>query len=167
MHESSMIAMKNLLSKYAQSKGTLLDVGSMDLNGSYKSLIPFYYTYTGLDLEAGKNVDIVIKDLYHWPIEDNSYDIVISGQCLEHVENTHAWIKEVYRVCRPNGLAIIIAPWSCGEHRHPVDCWRIFPDGMRFLFEKVAGFSVIEIGRNEKGIFDLGDTWGVGIKPHN
>jgi SAM-dependent methyltransferase len=151
-----------LLKKYAIGSGKLLDVGSYDVNGSYRELSPSTYTYTGLDISAGDNVDIVAPDLYKWPIPDNSYDLVISGQCMEHVEAPWLWIQEIYRVSK--SIAIIIAPWSCGEHRFPVDCWRILPDGMRYLLGKVGGFNVLECGRNDKGIYDLGDTWGVGRK---
>ena len=162
MHQTSYDIMGLLLKKYAPSSGKLLDVGSYDINGSYRELVPSTYTYTGLDISAGENVDIVVPDLYKWPIPDNSYDIVISGQCLEHVEAPWLWIQEIYRICK--NIAIIIAPWSCGEHRFPVDCWRILPDGMRYLLGKTGGFNVLECGRNDKGIYDLGDTWGVGHK---
>lgn len=165
MHQSSYDIMKLLLAKYATKGKHLLDVGSQEVNGSYRDLIPPFYDYKGLDLAPGKNVDILATTPYDWPIADNSYDIVISGQCLEHVEAPWLWIKEVFRVCKSDGIVMIIAPWSCGEHRFPVDCWRIFPDGMKYLLTKVAGFELIECGRNEKGIFDLGDTWGVARKP--
>jgi SAM-dependent methyltransferase len=159
MHPSSLQIMTGLIQKYKINNCTVLDVGSQDVNGTYKNLFSPKVIYTGVDIAAGKNVDIVSPDLYHWPIESDKYDVVISGQCLEHVEDSQVWIREVYRVTKPGGLTIIIAPWNCGEHRYPVDCWRILPDGMRFLLNKVAAFSIIEVGRN-----DTIDTWGVGRK---
>jgi SAM-dependent methyltransferase len=164
MHQVSFDKMRELLSFYAPSKGKLLDVGSQNINGCYRSLVSNAFDYTGLDVSPGNNVDVVSPDLYNWPIPSNNFDVVISGQCLEHVEDIWLWVKEIYRVCKPCGYAFIIAPWSCGEHRHPKDCWRIFPDGMKYLLTSVAGFRVIECGRNEKDRNDIGDTWGVGVK---
>ena len=159
MHPTSLQKMKELFQTFKVQKCNLLDVGSQDVNGTYKDLCGPGIIYTGLDLVKGKNVDIVAPDIYHWPIPNDTYDVVISGQCLEHVEDTQAWIKEVYRVCKPGGLTIIIAPWNCGEHRYPVDCWRILPDGMRFLLSKVVNFKIELIDRN-----NTIDTWGVGRK---
>jgi ubiquinone/menaquinone biosynthesis C-methylase UbiE len=146
----------------------VLDVGSYDAGlGTYRPLLECYdtITYHGLDISEGAGVDIVSEDPYNWPLQDNSYDLVISGQCLEHVEAPWLWIKEVYRVCKPGGLVFIIAPWTCGEHRYPVDCWRILPDGMKYLVTKTAGFQLIECGRNDiNAQTDIGDCWAVGRK---
>jgi SAM-dependent methyltransferase len=155
-----MTLMKQLLNQYGYDN--ILDVGSQDVNGSYRSLLLPEVRYTGLDMAAGKGVDIVTKDPYNWPVLDDTYSTVISGQCLEHVEAPWLWIKEVHRVLKPGGYAIIIAPYACGIHRYPVDCWRILPDGMSFLL-KWAGFKDVEFG-NGPIIKDLGDCFGVGRK---
>jgi len=164
MHDSSCQAMTALVKKYLDPDTTyrILDVGSYNVNGCYKPLFQNEnWSYTGLDIEAGPNVDIVTQHHYQWPLPSEAYDVIVSGQCLEHVEAPWLWVMEVSRVLKRGGLAIIIAPWSCGEHRHPVDCWRILPDGMRYLLSNTAGLEIKEVGRNEKGVYDLGDTWGV------
>lgn len=40
----------------------------------------------------------------------NSYDIVICFQVLEHIENDIDFLKEVYRVLKPNGVFILTTP---------------------------------------------------------
>ena len=128
-----MKRMKEFIERYRPT-GAVLDVGSRDVNGSYREL---FDDYTGADLVPGKNVDIVLEDPYRWQIRDTFYDVVISGQCLEHVEDTVAWIKEVGRVVKRGGLVCIIAPASgVGFHRHPIDCWRVYPDGMKWLLRQ-------------------------------
>jgi len=166
MHQSSYVLMKRLIEHLRGIRGKILDVGSSDFAyvGNYKSLfLPDIWEYHGLDITAEPNVDIVTKDPYNWPIADETYEVVISGQCLEHVEAPWLWMKEVSRVCKKNGIAIIIAPWACGEHRHPVDCWRIFPDGMKYLMSTVGNFDLIECNKGPI-IGDIGDCWGVGRK---
>ena len=174
MHSDSYDLMAKLVNTHLMGKQNIkiLDVGSYDVNGNYKYIFstdgPFpgrkTWSYQGLDIEAGPNVDIVTEDPYHWPVKNNYYDVVISGQCLEHTEAPWDWIKEVNRVCKAGGLAIIIAPWGWEEHRYPLDCWRIFPDGMRYLLSKVANFDVTECGKSEDNKYNQGDTWGVGVK---
>jgi len=104
MHESSYLQMQILLPKYLDPTQTLriLDVGSYNLNGCYRPLVSSpYWHYTGMDIEAGPNVDVVSQDPYSWPLPANSYDVVISGQCIEHVEAPWLWIKEIERVLKP------------------------------------------------------------------
>ena len=110
----------------------VLDVGSYNVNGSYKSLFENNkFSYTGLDMESGPNVDVVPKSAYQWhEIEDDSFDVVISGQALEHIEFFWVTVSEMVRVLKNDGLLCIIAPNGFGEHRYPVDCWRFFSDGM-------------------------------------
>lgn len=116
---------------------SILDIGSQDLNGSYRPIFTNpKWKYTGIDLEAGKNVDLVIQNPYEFPFEDDSFDLVISGQCIEHVEDIYAWADEAIRVLKPDGSMCIIAPCSWQLHGYPYDCWRFFPDGFRFLFVK-------------------------------
>jgi SAM-dependent methyltransferase len=95
--------MLGLLLKYPHTAGKVLDVGSYNVNGTYRPIFGSGYSYQGLDISPGPNVDIVANNLYRWPVEDNFYDLVISGQCLEHVEAPWLWIDEVYRVCKPGG----------------------------------------------------------------
>lgn len=129
----------------------VIDVGSMDVRGtgSYRNMFSFegiqkYWTYTGLDISAGDNVDIVASDPYNWPVADGSFDVVISGQCLEHVEAPWLWVKEVERICAAGGFAFVIAPYEIKVHRFPVDCYRYLPDGMAYLFGKYCNFGILE-----------------------
>ena len=109
----------------------VLDVGSYNVNGSYKELFEEEkFSYIGLDMEQGPNVDIVPKSTYEWSeIEDDTYDVVISGQAFEHIEFFWLTMEEIVRVTKKGGLICIIAPNGFEEHRYPVDCWR-FNDGM-------------------------------------
>jgi len=114
----------------------VLDVGSLDINGSYKPLITQRgWEYIGLDLVQGKNVDVVSKDPFRYPFQDCEFDIVISGSTMEHVTRIWDWIPELVRILKPKGYLVIITHWSFPLHRYPLDCWRIMPDGFRYLFE--------------------------------
>lgn len=89
-----------------------------------------------LDVANGPNVDLVSADPYRFPVADGSYDAVISGSTMEHVQAIWLWIPELVRVLRPAGYLLIVTHWSFPEHKYPVDCWRIMPDGMRYLFDQ-------------------------------
>jgi hypothetical protein len=75
---------------------------------------------------------------YQFPVESASYDIVLSGQVIEHVRQIWVWIGELARVCRVGGLVVTINPVSWPYHESPVDCWRMFPEGMKALYEHAS-----------------------------
>src|SRR5438046_9421896 len=46
----------------------IVELGSHDVNGSYRPLFSgLGVQYTGLDLQAGPGVDVVLQDTYHLP----------------------------------------------------------------------------------------------------
>ncbi len=152
MHIDSMKRMKDFFKKYAKRNDKILDVGSAMVNTgpylenlSYRNLFEDgVVEYTGLDVVAGRNVDLVVKDQYKWTeLKDNTFDIVISGQALEHIEFFWLVFVEMARVLKPGGYMCVIVPKYHLTHRHPIDCWRFLPDGMVAL-AKYAGIKCLE-----------------------
>lgn len=144
MHKSSILRMewftKGYLPESNGEKHKVLDVGSYDVNGSYKHLFPSdKYDYKGLDMEQGDNVDICVENPYIWKdLETDSFDVVISGQAFEHIEFFWITLAEMARVLKKGGVMCIIAPNGFAEHRYPVDCYRFFTDGMISLARYVC-----------------------------
>ncbi|GMO45797.1 MAG: hypothetical protein Ta2G_00760 [Termitinemataceae bacterium] len=153
MHESTMVRMEWFVQTFCNYKQKtpikILDVGSYDVNGSYKQF--FYderFMYTGLDMSKGPNVDIFVKNPYCWDeVPDNDYDIVISGQAFEHIEFPWITIKEIARVTKPGGFVCIISPRGQGIHRYPVDTFRYDVDGMIAL-AKYSGLEPVHVSTN-------------------
>lgn len=144
MHNSSILRMqwfiKNYVSKSHQSRLKVLDVGSYDVNGSYRNLFnEDRFEYFGLDMEKGPNVDIVLKSPYNWKeVETDTFDIIVSGQVFEHTEFFWITMSEMTRVLKKDGLMCIIAPFGFPEHRYPVDCYRFLSDGLVALARYVS-----------------------------
>lgn len=93
---------------------TVLEVGSLDINGSVRR----FFTdcdYTGIDLGEGKGVDVVAHITDYHRLNDGEYDVVISTEALEH---DHAWFKSLvamYRLLKPSGLLLI----TCAAPNRP------------------------------------------------
>lgn len=141
---------------------TIYDLGSMDVNGSYRPLFEnSSWKYVGLDMAAGKNVDVLLENPYKWQeIATHSADVIISGQAFEHIEFFWITMLEIARVLKPGGLCCIIAPSGGPEHRYPVDCWRFYKDGFAAL-ARFARIRVLEVDNHRKAANydDLSDTW--------
>ena len=98
-------------------KGNLLEVGSGEGYG-IGIVIPHVDHYTAIDkypIEtahlAGK--PFVFKQMEIPPfsgLADNTFDTVISFQVIEHIEDDNQFVKEIHRVLKPGGKAIIATP---------------------------------------------------------
>lgn len=64
--------------------------------------------YTTGDLESP--IADVHFDVQEIPFEDASFDVVICNHVLEHVDDDAKAMKEMYRILKPNGFAILQVP---------------------------------------------------------
>jgi SAM-dependent methyltransferase len=71
------------------------DIGSLDLNGNNHYLFKDY-SYVGVDLGRGNNVNVVSKGHEYKPIDGKKYDIVISTECFEHDKY---WKETILNIC--------------------------------------------------------------------
>jgi len=168
MHQSSLDKMTQFVAEFlAPYRGQPLriaDLGSLDVNGSYRPLFDDpAWQYLGLDQSAGPNVDAVLEQPYHWrALASNSVDVLISGQTFEHIEFFWITLDEMARVVKPGGLICLIAPSRGYEHRYPVDCWRFYPDGFRAL-ARYSGLEVLHVATQWQRLgytVDDSDDWG-------
>jgi hypothetical protein len=92
--------LKNL--KPEKFKGcSVLDIGSLDINGNNHYLFEDY-TYVGVDVGPGKNVDVIAKG--HEYKSETLFDVVISSECFEHDMFYVETIKNCIDLTKPEGL---------------------------------------------------------------
>ncbi len=129
---------------------TVLDVGGADVNGSFRQVFkgPKFH-YLTCDLRAAPGVSIVLEDPYRLPLDDASVDLVLSGQMLEHCEFFWLAFTEMMRVVKPGGYLFLIAPSGGPVHRHPVDCYRFYPDAFRAL-ARYANCELVDLWQDER-----------------
>ena len=91
----------------------VLDIGSLDINGSNRDLF-VDCEYTGIDVGEGRNVDIVsVGHLFKGP--DNHFDVIISTEVFEHDMFYPQTIQNVMRMLKPGGLFL----FTCASPGRP------------------------------------------------
>ena len=91
---------------------SVLDVGSLDINGNNRYLFT-NYKYIGVDIGAGNNVDVVCRG--HEFKDSEGFDIVISAECFEHDEFWKDTITNCINLTKPGGIFL----FSCATTGRP------------------------------------------------
>lgn len=92
----------------------VLEIGSLDVNGSIRPLFDKAEQYIGVDLVPGKSVDFV-GHASSLPNELGKFELVLSAEVLEHDRNWKATLKRAYEMLSGEGLFII----SCASTGRP------------------------------------------------
>lgn len=148
MDHVSLAEMKRQIDKYLDPNQQLriLDAGSRDAqNGQYPSYRSLCqnpnWEYVGLDIEPGLNVDLVVEP-HNYGIHEE-FDVVISGQMVEHCEWPWTVFEQIAAALKPGGIHINIMP-SSGPYHCPPDRWRYLPESAAALC-RWASLEVLEI----------------------
>lgn len=114
---------QRLLKAYYEARtyisGDLLEVGCGEGRG-VELLAPLAHSYSAIDKIAeltntikAKHPEAIFYNMNVPPftgIVDASFDTVVTFQVIEHIQDDLAFLKEIHRVLRPGGKAIISTP---------------------------------------------------------
>ena len=135
----------------------LLDVGC----GSkpYKNIL-CAKEHVGIDVQvSGHNHELSEVDIYYdgkvFPFDDNTFDVVLLSEVLEHLFEPNQILGEIYRVLKPGGKLILTCPFAWNEHEVPFDFARYTSFGL----DKILTNNRFEVISSEKtGSFILALT---------
>ena len=160
MHGESLNLMKEFVEEYGLQNARVVDVGSYNVNGTYRDLFSEAAEYVGVDIIPGPNVD-VIMDSPEWeallPV-----DAVICGQTVEHCADIPKLMKSMFDVLKPGGLLCVIVPSEGPPHDYPIWVGNFSKEQMAELVE-APGFEIVRHTVNDFGVFK--DNCCVARKP--
>ncbi len=139
MHPSVISFVKeNLKSEDVKGK-KVIEVGSLDVNGSARPTVMALgpAEYWGIDCWLGPSVDVVCNadDLVK-TFGEESFDVVLSTEMLEHLEDWRIVVNQLKRTVRLGGL-LVLTTRSPGfpYHPYPIDKWRYTKEDFGKIFE--------------------------------
>lgn len=111
------VGVKNKFPSFFTGK-RVLDVGSRDVNGSFRELFTDC-DYTGIDITEGKDVDVVCVGHEY---DADPFDVVCSGECFEHDEYWDKTLQNMVRLLKPAGLMFFTCA-TTGRAPHGLGKW--------------------------------------------
>lgn len=125
---------------------SILDAGAGEC--VYKKFFA-HCDYKAVDSGVGEsnwnynNLDFVAP-LDSLPMEDESFDVVLCTEVLEHLEWPRESVREMFRVLKKGGALLVTVPMAHDEHQIPNDYFRYTSYGLRSICVD-AGFKEIEV----------------------
>ncbi|GAB4209148.1 MAG: hypothetical protein OHK0022_39780 [Roseiflexaceae bacterium] len=114
-----------------ECRGAFLEFG----DPRYRHLFPpeAVERYDIINIVPGPQVSVV-ADIQDCPnIPDNSYDVIVCTQVLEHVPNPFRATGELWRILKPGGRLLLTVPAAFPYHGAHGDYWRFSRDSLRLL----------------------------------
>jgi len=94
--------------------------------------------------ENSRDIHDFVCDLADIPKEDNTYDVILNTQVLEHVPDPQKVANELFRVLKPGGNLYVTVPQMWMVHGAPYNYFFFTRYGLEEMFTK-AGFTIKKI----------------------
>lgn len=130
--------------------GRFLELGSRARSGLvHRALVPAAWTYVGMDILEGTNVDVVgdaheLSSLF----PADHFDAVMSLSVVEHLLMPWKVVIELNRVLKVGGIGLFTTHQAWPVHDAPWDFWRFSRESWPALFNDATGFEIVraEVG---------------------
>jgi SAM-dependent methyltransferase len=88
-------------------------------------------------------------------IPDNSFDVIVCTEVLEHVANPFAAVAEINRMLKSGGHAYITTPFNFRIHGPLPDNWRFTEHGLRQLFSNMQVFNLERVTTQDRDLMPI------------
>jgi SAM-dependent methyltransferase len=102
---------------------TVLEIGSLDVNGTTRPLFPDAGRYHGIDVVEGPGVDEV-ADAADWRSSER-FDVVVSTEVLEHAPRWIEILQNAWRATAPGGSLLLTCATTPRQPHSAVDGWAV------------------------------------------
>lgn len=100
----------------AFTRSRVVEIGSLNINGSVRQFFENPVCYIGVDLAAGRDVDVVCEG-QRYAGETGAFDCAISTECFEHNPEWVATFWNMWRMLKSRGLFVLTCA-TAGRKEH-------------------------------------------------
>lgn len=161
MHANTRTWLQELKNQYTEyfTGAKVLELGSLDVNGSARDFFHDSVKYIGIDVTAGDGVDIVVhaKNTLFWP---EFFDTLVCLSMLEHDPSYIDSLMNNFQWVRKGGLLIL--SWGAEGNLPHMQIWKPVPSQPVVNWLKGLGWEILDsffeeerYGLNCAGCFNL------------
>jgi hypothetical protein len=153
---SSQLEAVDIMARFSEliaskPNGRLLEVGSRARSGiTRRHLTPPGWTYQGVDVVPGPNVDIV-GDAHEltsmFPAE--RFDAIMAFSVLEHLLMPWKFVIELNKVLNDGAIGLFNTNQCWPIHDYPWDFWRFSDQAWHSLLNPATGFDILDSKMSE------------------
>ncbi len=152
-----------LVSQSLPLQEPIVEMGALQVEGQegFADLRPLFpgKKFIGCDMREGAGVEL-LTDAHCLAFSDNGVGAVLVLDTLEHVENCHTAMEEIYRSLKPQGILVMSSVMDFPVHDYPCDYWRFTPESFELLLKR---FSPRQVFFQGNPLFPH-TVFGIGIK---
>ncbi len=125
-----------------QLQSPVLDIAPIR-NAHSTKLFSKKFNYFTLSIDPLSSANIT-ADICKMPeVADESFNVIICTDVLEHTLDPFSAASELYRILKPGGYCLVSTPFNLRIHGPSPDCWRFTEQGLRILFKDK--FKIVQI----------------------
>lgn len=137
----------------------VLDIGAG--RGDFKTIFTGSQ-YTGLDIYPYPELDLAADLIQVCPFNDESFDLIVLANVIEHVYDYRALFSQSARLLKPGGMLLVTVPFLLKLHQEPVDFHRYTRYALQQLaLENGLAVDTLDGYYNPMAIMDegIGNIW--------
>jgi len=138
---------KNIKESLIINPKRVLEIGSLNINGSVRQFFPDASLYIGIDMQKGTGVDIVMnaRDIEK-EFRKGSFDTVICLEMLEHDIAFWLTLRSINWILKKGGYFICSTPTiGFPFHPYPRDYWRFTEEA--YVDVVFKGYDLLKMDR--------------------
>jgi len=114
-HSSRHNIINSLVEKYYKNGDKIVDLACGNCLWNIKKLPVIGLDYSKKMLEyakqKGRLKKYLVEDIKNTSLKDNSIDIIVISEAIEHIKEKEQTIKEIYRILKKGGIVITSVPY--------------------------------------------------------
>ena len=93
--------------------------------------------------------------VYGLPFPEQSFDLVIATELIEHLRCPDLALREIWRVLKPDGRLMLSVPFLFRVHGDPEDYFRYTKDGLFAMVDRLFDGEIIPYGGKITVVMDI------------
>jgi SAM-dependent methyltransferase len=121
----------------------------LDIGCGKKPYYPYFAPnaskYVGVDIDPENPLADRVGPIEDLPVDDDSFEVVLCTQVLEHADDPDQAVSELFRVTAPGGRVLASTHGVQVYHPAPEDHWRWTHSGLELLFRRNGAWSSVRV----------------------